>query len=191
MNSDQPTPRVVGLTGPAGAGKDTVAHMIDEIETIRVFRFADTLKHMTRILTGQDDLDSQDAKECLFMGRSVRYVLQTLGTDWGRDMVHPDIWVETLHRRIGQTTRSWPVVIPDVRFENEASWVRANGELWHVTRPDNPHSTGATSAHDSEAGVAYLPQDKVLPNDSDLLTLKQTVRDYWTKAAQEGGDEGA
>jgi hypothetical protein len=40
----------------------------------------------------------------------------TLGTEWGRDAVHPDLWVRLWAASGPRTSR---VVVEDVRFPNE------------------------------------------------------------------------
>ncbi len=50
-------PRVIGITGQAGHGKDTVAAMIKKILGGRILSFADPLKNICKLLFRLDDRD--------------------------------------------------------------------------------------------------------------------------------------
>ena len=64
---------------------------------------------------------------------SSRFVLQTLGTEWGRNYIADDIWVRCLRARAEQFDR---IVVDDVRFENEAQAIKdMGGEMWMIKRP--------------------------------------------------------
>ncbi|KNX78937.1 deoxynucleotide monophosphate kinase [Pseudomonas sp. 250J] len=68
------------------------------------------------------------------------------------------------------------IIIKDIRFENEASYLRShNGKIWHIKRPNsqlvNPHS--------SESGIAQQPGDTTIMNDSTLQALANRVADAW------------
>jgi len=77
---------------------------------------------------------------------SPRRVLQLLGDEWGRQMIHPDIWTmiarPKLEERLAQGQR---IVINDARFENDrvnlSAWLGA--KLVDV-RTSNPKNDGAT-----------------------------------------------
>ena len=61
------------------------------------------------------------------------------------------------------------VVISDVRYINEAFWVRQRGQLWHITRPDQDPSQ--TRAHSSEAGIEPLGGEAIVQNVGTLPDL--------------------
>ena len=68
------------------------------------------------------------------------------------------------------------MVITDVRFENEAQWVRKmGGRIVHVIRNNAP----TVNPHASEAGVVQLPEDGVIINEgTDLESLQLTVKEF-------------
>jgi hypothetical protein len=98
-------------------------------------------------------------------------MMQTLGTDWGRDLISPNLWTLLAHQRL---LRNGPgMVIPDIRFENEAAWVRDHGGMViHLTRPD----AEPVQKHPSENGVKRLPQDVQLFNIGTLEELQSSVK---------------
>jgi len=173
--------RLIGLTGRAGAGKDSVARVLAQQHGFSRMSFAEPIKRGLNTMLGipMSVLEDRAAKEkpIDWLGHSPRYLMQTLGTEWARHLIHEDIWIRVAaqllhqHRRLGG-----PVCITDVRFSNEAAWVRGQGgEVWHVARPlpDNVRIL----PHASELGVPiYAGVDSVIQNDRGLDQLADEVR---------------
>lgn len=68
------------------------------------------------------------------------------------------------------------VIIKDVRFENEADFIRShNGKIWHVKR-DN--ATKVIS-HSSERGIEIKPEDIIINNNGSLMDLEAAVQKEW------------
>ncbi len=115
----------------------------------------------------------QERKEDIIpaLGVSPRHMMQTLGTEWGREMINPNIWVTMAHQRVLHSGAG--MVIPDVRFDSEAEWVRrAGGQIIHLRRSDAPK----IKEHASEAGVTIHTEDLVLTNNGSLEDLQVAVR---------------
>ena len=162
----KPARRIIGIAGRAGAGKNTVAEMIPNSS---VFGFADPLYEGLAAMLGvpEDMLRNRVNKETplVWLGKSPRELMQTLGTEWGRGMVAEDIWLRLAKRRI--ETYGGTIVFSDVRFDNEAEWIRnQGGEVWLVEREQETHHT-----HSSEAGISPHLIDRVIDNRG---TLEQT-----------------
>jgi hypothetical protein len=144
---------LVGFTGKAGAGKSTASHVLVDCGWQRV-KFAGPLKDMMRGLGLSDRHIEGDLKEMpcdLLGGQTPRHAMQTLGTEWGRGLIHPDLWIMLARDRIVTAMAAgFNVVVDDVRFENEAALIRElGGYVVDVTRD----GAGA-GAHSSESGVA-------------------------------------
>jgi len=170
--------RLIGITGRAGAGKNTVAAMVPGAVTIQL---ADPLYAMVAAMTGLPEslLRDRQAKERPLpgLGKSPRQLLQTLGTEWGREQLGRDVWVSLCQRRVEQLAEAgWDaVVVADIRFDNEAAWVRrAGGEVWEVVRPHDGTGQGVRY-HSSEAGVAADLVDRRIVNDGSLDELRAAV----------------
>ena len=152
---------IVGLSGRAGSGKSTAADVLVDAGWSRV-KFAAALKDMMRALyraAGLDDAEIErriegDLKETpcpLLCGKTPRHAMQTLGTDWGRNMIGPDLWIGLARSRIeGHMLDGRSVVADDVRFENEAATIRDLGGLVVQIKRETGASVGD---HVSEAGV--------------------------------------
>ena len=170
-----PQPPLIGIAGRARSGKDTVANFI--VAAIGGYRysFADPIRAMlTPLGVDMSDPYWQARKEDIIpaLGVSPRRMMQTLGTEWGRNLISYDLWLVLAHQRL---LHSGPgMVIPDVRFENEATWVRKHGgRILHVIRPD----AKAVEAHASEAGIEMQDADARLFNSGTLEELQLSVRE--------------
>ena len=177
---------LIGLAGRAGAGKDTVAGIIREKvasagRKTAVASFADPLYRAISTITGipvsmlRDRRFKEDTID--WLGKSPRQLLQTLGTEWGRGLVHPDIWVRAAMRE-AKARRDIGVgsVFSDVRFNNEASAIReAGGRVFLVIRPSYECLAADAATHSSEAGIRDDLVDAIIVNDGDLVQLRERV----------------
>ena len=162
---------LIGLCGAAGSGKNTVAEFLTEFAQIA---FADPLYECVSTITGLpvDRLKDREVKEAVMphLGKSPRQLLQTLGTEWGRGTVHPEIWIRIAMERAGRRPN---VVITDVRFDNEAqAIVDAGGEVWRVARPGWRCLADAAATHPSEAGVSNHLIARTIDNSGSLDDLR-------------------
>jgi hypothetical protein len=170
---------LIGLTGKARSGKDTVAGMLKDAFQVETLAFARPLKEgLKTMLNLTDEHVHGSLKETVIedFGKSPRQMLQTLGTDWGRELVTNDIWLIVAQRQIAAwLDEDKSVVITDVRFDNEADLIRKlGGSVWHVRRND----AQAVNAHASEAGVLFHSDtDKIIDNNGTLAELFDTVCD--------------
>jgi hypothetical protein len=135
-------PLLIGLTGRAGAGKDTVACYLEAQYAFAPIGFADPIRDMLGVLLQHVDVDGawlceRELKElpAPVLGLSYRHLAQTLGTEWGRTL-HADLWLRIAEFRVNQRLDGGDnVVLCDVRFPNEAAWLRAaGGQLVRVER---------------------------------------------------------
>jgi hypothetical protein len=171
-----PRPLLVGLTGLARSGKDTVACRLREAHGFDSDSFAGPIRECVARVLNVDPAKLEEIKESPipWLGHvTPRRMMQTLGTEWGREMIHPAMWVLSCMRRTGVRQRhGYSVVISDVRFDNEAEAIRAaGGVVWRVVRA----SAGISGGHVSEAGVRNDLIDRVIPNNSSFEMLYAAV----------------
>lgn len=167
--------RIIGICGLAGSGKNAVAGMIPGAFVVQL---ADPLYAMVFAMTGIPEplLRQRGFKESPipWLGQSVRQLLQTLGTEWGRRVVCEDVWIRILDRRIkGLAEQGIGVIaVCDVRFDNEVEYLKnIGGEVWHVRRP----GCQGAGDHASEAGVTVAAGDKVIENAGTMDELRAAV----------------
>lgn len=166
---------LIGLTGPARSGKTTVANHLTTEHFLVSYAFANPLRDgiMAIFNLSPEDLEG-DAKEqpISWLGRSPRQLMQLLGTEWGRHMISADLWIDLAKQNLdclGALYRSQAgFVISDVRFENEADFIRKQGgTIIHLVRPD----AQAVNPYISESGVSPHPADLSLINDAGVSEL--------------------
>jgi len=170
--------RVIGITGLAGSGKTTIArYLMQQCDYARI-RFADPLKAMLRELgLSDDELDgaSKMVRSELICGKTPREAMQTLGTEWGRQMIGPDVWVNAWRKRVDwQAIEGAPgIVADDVRFPNEVGAIyKYGGIIVHVTMP-GLKLDAAVAAHESEAHE--FGYDVHIINDGNFSDLFRKV----------------
>lgn len=151
---------LVAFTGKAGSGKSTAATALVEAGFTRV-RFAAPLKAMmhayyTHCGLHGDEIDRRiegDLKQSddpLLGGATPRYAMQTLGTEWGREMIWDELWVNAWREKVKRLLdMGVNVVCEDCRFENEAETIRSLGGA--IVRIEG--RGGIAGDHESEKGV--------------------------------------
>ena len=159
-NLPKSKPRLIALCGYKGVGKSTYAKFLAGENGV-VLSFATPIKQMLRTLVGHEYVFGDKKNEMTHLGVTGRVLLQTLGTEWGREIIDQDIWVKAMKHILTDTMfdEYHPIVIDDLRFENEAKMVRElGGEVWEI---DRKNFTPANDNHISEAGVENVDR-KVL-----------------------------
>lgn len=212
MTSDKPI--VIGITGKARAGKDTVAAYISALVqsyndlpnvehqdsyVVGMEAFAAPIKSMIAMLldffglgqimephTLAPYIDGDKKEEIIpALGKSSREMMQTLGTDWGRQTVNEDMWLNCMTERINRYDeivnhgyKGAFVLCTDVRFDNEAQALkdRHDATILQVVRDEAPDTVGVED-HPSEAGVSPALIDRTVLNNGDLEALLVSVRD--------------
>lgn len=120
---------IVGLSGPAGCGKSTAAAHLCMNYGFARRRFAGPLKAMMFAFGCTIEQVEGDLKgvPCdLLGGKTPRQAMQYLGTEWGRDLMHPDLW---LNAWVASLPAQGDVVADDVRFPNEVEAIKSRGGI--------------------------------------------------------------
>ena len=183
--------RIIGLTGYARSGKDTVAALIAEHYDGRVktVAFADLIKvsaaRALGVLRHPDDVGTdavrrwadqfktghriqiQDAEGQVLHTVTGRQFLQRYGSEAHRDLMGEDFWIEQI---------DWEpdcdlLIFTDCRFQNEAQAIhQRGGEVWRVNRPSSKPGN-----HISEIALPSDAVDLELVNTGTIQDLAITV----------------
>lgn len=142
-----PDAMVIGLSGPGGAGKSTVARAMAEVlrlsgrSDVHIFPIASPIKAgLAAILSftsatpeeiaSMIDGDLKRDPSPHLAGRTPTHAMQTLGTEWGREAISARFWLDIWRARTLEVLERGGVVINDsVRFENEAEEIASLGGL--------------------------------------------------------------
>jgi len=185
---------IIGITGRASAGKDTVGNYICAAgqfkgKIVSKLACADQLKMICFTVfnagfgvPSEAFFGTQAEKEAPLKevpGWSGRRILQYVGTEGFRH-IHEEVWARAM---IGQARGlidndiSKMVVVCDVRFLTEAAVIKEAGGI--VVRVKRPEADKAVSAHASETELALIQEDYVIDNQGrELYLLEKLVGEF-------------
>ncbi len=172
---------IIGLSGYAQTGKDTVAqHLVENYGYTRI-AFADPIREallkLNPHITDVPELPHANLSQLIPMGweflkqtsPQVRGLLQRLGTEVAREMWDPDFWVNLAMRKADDFGN---VVITDVRFPNEYNAIKyRNGHVWRVNKLNHKPAND----HPSEIALDDFEFDWSIPNYGTIEDLHAVI----------------
>ena len=195
--------KILGVSGKLGSGKDTFAELLAKQLAGKVERhaLADNLRLITEIISGirmttTHEIDepfcneirnyTQDQKNILIkqFNKTIGETLQLVGTELFRDNYDTDVWVKSLFSEeiYDKMNDGKIIIIPDVRFINEADYILQEGG-YLIRLEGDPAGVRENSLRDlnhlSETNLDnYTKFDKVIINNKkDINELKRVVND--------------
>ena len=167
---------IIGLSGYARSGKDTMASTLCLNYGYRRVSFADPMREA--ILTLNPKIDSithvsdyvQDyGWDMAKQNPEIRRLLQVFGTEIGRKMFGENVWIDMAFKDIKPDEN---VVIADVRFPNEADAIKQRGgKVIRVNR----HNHSAVNRHKSEIAMDNYMFDHAIYNDGTLDDFTENI----------------
>lgn len=196
---------VIGLCGKKGSGKSTVADLLQKHFGFKHrFAFATPLKLMVKALCEEANVvnPKKEHRIEIFGNKTLREIYQLCGEEFGRRMIHPDVWVNILNINLYESwehfdklqhsflrqqqlipglvpTESFRAVIEDVRYPNEVHYIKVGCPVVGgvVLRVDNPRVVdNEYSNHISETNLANLIPDEVIDNDGSMEVLLEELK---------------
>jgi len=171
---------IIGLSGYAQSGKDTVAKILVEKYGYKRIAFADPIRNL---LYEMDPLIPKGYGESI-----INYRLQDMVDTYGWDKVKVDfpearrllqdfglsarkLFGDTfwIYQALSDVAPQDKVVVSDVRFENEAQWIQEfGGQIWRVKRV----GTSAVNEHVSESELDGYRVDQIFVNNGTVEDLE-------------------
>lgn len=167
---------IIGLTGYAQSGKDTVAQYLVEKHGYKRIAFADKIRELLYEMDPMIDgvyhlriLVDAYGWDVIKQKPEVRRMLQNLGVA-ARTTFGSMFWVQQALRQI-HFTGKW--VITDVRFINEATTIKSydNAQIWRIKRD----GVTAINSHVSETEMDNYKVDQILTNRGTIEELHNLV----------------
>lgn len=168
MNTNNIT--CIGLTGKMYAGKDTAAYFFNKVISQSVTdAFAKPLKEILMNYFGFTKEQLYDPKEKTKFnpewGMTNREAMQKLGTECIRNNFHKDAWIKIMEKRIQKhIDMKELVIIPDVRFDNEANLIHKMGGIvieiirWKECKPAREVTVDG-ALHQSLFDIMFAPKE--------------------------------
>lgn len=176
------TPVIIAFHGKKYSGKDTAARALTIVPGWTHESFAAPIRAAARALLDIDEVELNRIKhepQEVLGGKRLRDFMQLMGTEFGRDMIHPDMWRQALKYRIRDKKK---VVITDLRFVNEAALVHSLGGI--IIKIERPSLT-EEDAHRSEVELHSELIDHVIVNDGSIYQLHQRVKSIYRDLVRE------
>lgn len=176
---------LIAFTGLKRSGKDTAAEiLLNKCPWLERVRFADPLKNMLRSLMNSRGAPHSLIEEYIegklkedpnpyLSGATTRWAMQSLGTEWGRVLIHDNFWIHAAEDTVKALTRNHKTaVFTDVRFPNEVDFVRRNnGILIKISRPGYEEP----ASHESEIYIKQIQGNVNIINNGTIEQLEQTL----------------
>lgn len=154
-------PLIVGFSGYKRSGKDTAAlelaaalkrngfSVVLDSFAAPIRQFA--IEHLDMTETNKEEVIPWLADYAV----TPRLFMQLFGTELGRDMIHPDLWVRMLERRVQKLSTSaaaqegkLAIIVTDVRFINEIRMLKNLGA--HLIRVERPGTEPVPPKYESK-----------------------------------------
>jgi len=168
---------IIGLSGYAQSGKNTVADILVDHHGFIALACADPIKALVYDINPKinsieiQGMVNEYGWDIVKQDPEVRRLLQTTG-EAGRQGIDEYLWVAMTLSQI-KDPHEGRYVITDVRFPNEASAISSQGgQLWRIERP----GVDAVNDHISETALDAWIFDETIVNNGTIEDLKKKIK---------------
>lgn len=171
---------IIGLTGYAKSGKDTVANVLAG-QGFQPLAIASSLKRLlvdfdpkVPVLGGTtvslSDMVLNYGWDKTKDIAEVRKMLQVMGDACRKNLGDDALLMPVIQKIEDDPERDW--VVSDVRLPEEANALRSLGaSIWRIKRP----GVGPVNKHRTETALDRIRPDAVIDNDADIPSLTAKV----------------
>ncbi len=164
---------IIAIMGKKNSGKSEASRHLELTHGFKRISFADPIKCMLLSLgLSSEELwggRKEDPSE-LLGGQTPRQAMQILGTEWGRNLIHKDIWTSAWKIQVSKYSKA--VVVDDLRFLNEAQAVKElGGRIILIERAE----IVSKDMHSSEVEFEKIPHDIKVLNNSSISNLRLEI----------------
>ncbi len=165
-------PMLIGISGKAQSGKDTLGKFLCDRYRCLHYYFAKPLKEGAKIMFNLSDEQIKNKEQTIEpWGISPRTIYQRLGTEVGRG-IDVNIWVKNAEMFV-KSVPGFTVVITDVRFDNEAFWIHnRGGVVINIVRDKDDIKE---NRHSSEGGLSPDNIDLTIYNNGTIEDMCNEV----------------
>jgi len=186
--------KIVGFCGRKRSGKDTAAAYLLTSQNYIKLAFADGVRKFVEIVDpyipyGKDyvrlsrlleNYTWEELKLFQYVNVETRRLQQVVGTEVGRDLIGDNIWIDILEKEINRWGNlASGFAISDVRFPNEAEWIRSKGGI--VVKLYR-NGIDMNDSHRSETEVDKVKADFHIQNNGDVKefyeSIENTIGEY-------------
>lgn len=191
VNKAKEKPRVLAICGNAGAGKDSIASLIQKLyyeseqtqyDLGRVCALADPLKSQAAQLLGVpiDTFYSEEGKKSLVPGTDKTFRDFLVDYSAVIKKYQPDVWCRKMLDTM--VRGNYINVITDMRTEFEYNYFAQHAELItiRVTRNNLPYPAETYSSA-MELQASSLPYTYLVENNGSLEELKERVKEVFAE----------
>lgn len=167
---------IIGFAGKKRAGKDSSFMSIEKIykPTLRV-AFADALKEeVYKYVLKPNNIPIEALSD--ERKKHFRLIMQGWGTEFRRGFIDDNYWLNKVKEKLDSLDLDGSLIvgITDVRFKNEADFIKSMGGF--VVRIHRPDTDDYTDMHSSEIDMDdYEHYDFEIYNDGTLEDLDKKV----------------
>lgn len=181
--------KILGLTGPMGAGKDTLANFLLPRYSVARVSFGDLVKDLCARLYDiplhlfHDPIAKNLGHPNLPEGFTLRDLMQRFGTEVCRH-IDPDVWLSAVSRQLDtlEATGIKLAVITDVRFLNESHLLEARGaQLIYLYEPSAHLAVTAKVA----SGDCHRSEAQAVEFSKEFPHFKNLYKDHTPQYEQE------
>ncbi len=174
-------PRLIAFTGAKQSGKTTLANMICREgggDYVRM-SFAQPMREMLGAMGIEKEYlyDKKTEPISYLPGQpTARHLMQTIGTEWGRDCVHNDLWIAVAMESVKKRQRyNALIAFDDLRFPNEAKAIKeAGGIIVRILRD----GLDSSDEHESEKYWKEIPYDWQIVNNGEPKDMLEELNHF-------------